>query len=243
MSITRRSLEKLLRDNISGSNPLEVSPEQAQELAEDFLARVEPLPGVQRNDSCHYGRPSQVVPGSSHQPPEDTFCCGVLLEESQDRWYRDRTHLHLLRSPDRRLWVKLGMARSQAPVSDIGEVVALVEGFLQRVEQQKAKAVKRQKQKDLKVQAILAQVRKIAKEDQFDFATDVDSVKLKLIIRLSKDDYFVIEIPFKRFKEVLPNLRTAIQALREVYNSGVRFKTNLKRGYGRRSDWVRHQDL
>jgi len=243
MSITWRSLQKLLRDNISGSNPLEVSPEQAQELAEDLLARVESLPGAQRNDNCfHYHHRSQVVPGSSEQPPSNTLHCCVLLEESRDRWYSNHTHLHLLRCSDQKLWVNLGLQRSEAPISDIGEVVALVQAFQQRVEQQKAKAVKRQKQRDLKQQAILAQVRKIAKEDQFDFATDVDSVKLKLIVRLSKDDYFVIEIPFNRFKEVLPNLRTAIQALREVYNSGVRFKTHLKRGYGR-SDWIRHQDL
>jgi len=243
MSITWRSLQKLLRDNISGSNPLEVSPEQAQELAEDLLARVDSLPGAQRNDSCfHYQQRSQLVPGSSEPPPSPTLCCCVLLEESRDRWYHHQTHLHVLRTPDRQLWVNLGLQRSQAPISDIGEVVALAQAFLQRVEQQKARVVKRQKQRDLKQQAILAQVRKIAKEDQFDFATDVDSVKLKLIVRLSENDYFAIEIPFNRFKEVLPNLRTAIQALRQVYNSGVRFKTHLKRGY-RRSDWVRHQDL
>jgi hypothetical protein len=94
----------------------------------------------------------------------------------------------------------------------------------------------------LKIQAILAQVRKIAKEDKFDFATEVDTIKLKLIIRLSDNDYFAILIPFNQFKEVLPKLRTAIQALRETYNTGVRFKTHLKRGY-RRSDWIRHEDL
>ncbi|NES07151.1 MAG: hypothetical protein F6K22_32750 [Okeania sp. SIO2F4] len=121
-------------------------------------------------------------------------------------------------------------------------MVALVQAFLQRVDRQRSQAAKRQKQKDLKVQAILAQVRKIAKEDGFDFATEVDSINLKLIIHLSDNDYFAILIPFNQFKEVLPKLRTAIQALRETYNSGVRFKTHLKRGY-RRSDWIRHQDL
>ena len=242
MSIDWRTIQKLMRDNISGGNPLQVSPEQAQKLAEDLLARVEALPGTQRNDHCFHRR-THAIPGSSDQPPPPTLHCCVLLErESQDRWYHNQTHLHLLRYPDQHLWVDLGGTQSQAPISDVGEVVALVQAFQQRIEQQKAKAAKRQKQRDLKLQAILAQVRKIAKEDQFDFATDVDSIKLKLIVRLSGDDYFAIEIPFSRFKEVLPNLRTAIQALRQVYNSGVRFKTNLKRGY-RRSDWTRHQDL
>lgn len=240
MSITSRSLQKLLRENISGSKPLSVDPDRARDLAEDLLARVEPLAGAKRNDNCHHHHRFRVG-SSADQTPTNDLCCCVLLEESGDRWYRNDTHLHLLRSPSQQLWVDLGGERS-APVSDIGEVVALVQAFLQRVDRQKAQAAKRQKQKDLKVQAILAQVRKIAKEDKFDFATEVDSIKLKLIIRLSDNDYFAILIPFNQFKEVLPKLRTAIQALRETYNSGVRFKTNLKRGY-RRSNWIRHEDL
>jgi hypothetical protein len=234
-------MQKLLRENISGEKPLSVDPEQARELAEDLLARVEPIAGAKRNDKCHYHHRFQG--GSRADKPTKELCCCVLLEQSSDRWYRHETHLHLIRSQEQQLWVDLGYERSLAPVSDIDEVVALVQAFLQRVDRQKAQAAKRQKQKDLKVQAILAQVRKIAKEDQFDFATEVDSVKLKLIIRLSdNDDYFAILIPFNQFKEVLPKLRTAIQALRETYKSGVRFTTHIKRGY-RRSDWIRHQDL
>lgn len=57
MSMTSRSLQKLLRENISGKKPLSVDPEQARELAEDLLARIEPLAGAQRNDNCyHYSR-------------------------------------------------------------------------------------------------------------------------------------------------------------------------------------------
>ena len=238
MSITSRSLQKLLRENISGRKPLSIDAEQAQELAEDLLARIEPLPGAKRDD--HY---SSFQGGSSADKPRDELCCRIMLEQSSDRWYYPHeTSLRLLRSPERQLWVELGHLRSPAPVSDIDEVVALIKAFLQRVDRQKAQAAKRQKQKDLKVQAILAQVRKIAKEDKFDFATEVDTIKLKLIIRLSDQDYFAILIPFSQFKEVLPKLRTAIRALRETYNTGVRFKTHLKRGYGR-SDWTRHEDL
>lgn len=237
MSIPWRSLQKLLRDNISGSHPLIVSPDQAQELVENLLARVESIPGAERHDNCRQRHSYQARKASP-----DTFCCCVLLEEVGERWYYNHTHLHLLRSSEHQLWVELGGQRSPAPISDLGEVVALIQAFRQRLDQQKAKAAKRQKQKDLKVQAILAQVRQIAKEDQFDFATEVDSIKLKLIIRLSDNDYFAILIPFNQFKEVLPKLRTAIQALRETYNSGVRFKTHLKRSY-HRSNWIRHQDL
>ncbi|NET58005.1 MAG: hypothetical protein F6K47_18165 [Symploca sp. SIO2E6] len=242
MSIMSPSLQKLLRENISGDDPLEVSPEQAQEVVEDLLARVESLAGAERNDRCHYYHRFPALSDSSDEPPGDTLCCCVLLEESQDRWYRHQTHLHLLRSPDQKLWVDLGGQRSPEPLSNIGEIIALAQAFQKRVEQQKAKAAKREKQRDLKLQAIIAQVRKIAKEDKFDFATEMDTIKVKLIIRLSDNDYFAILIPFNQFKTVLPKLRTAIQALRETYDSGVRFKTHLKRGY-RRSNWIRHQDL
>ncbi|HBQ99783.1 MULTISPECIES: hypothetical protein [unclassified Roseofilum] len=242
MSITSRSLQKLLRENISGTKPLSVNLEQAKDLAEDLLARVEPLAGAERHNNCHHYHRFQRR-SSTEQTPSNTLCCCILLEESSERWYRNHTHLHLFMSPEQQLWVELGGERSPAPVSDLSEMVALIQAFFQRVDRQKAQAAKRQKQKDLKVQAILAQVRKIAKEDQFDFATEVDTVKLKLIIRLSdNNDYFAILIPFNQFKEVLPKLRTAIQALRETYNSGVRFTTRLKRGYGR-SSWIRHQDL
>ena len=240
MSITSRSLQKLLRENILGEKPLSVDPEKAKELAEDLLARVEPIAGAKRNDNCYCFHRSQV--GASAKQPSNELCCCVLLEDSSDRWYRNETHLHLLRSPEQQFWVELGYQRSPAPLSDIGEVVALIQAFLQRVERQKAQAAKRKKQKDLKIEAILAQVRKIAKEDKFDFATEVDTIKLKLIIRLSDQDYFAILIPFNQFKDVLPKLRTAIRALRETYNTGVRFKTHLKRGY-RRSDWIRNEDL
>lgn len=246
MSITRRSLQKLLRDNISGRQPLKISEQQAQRLSEDLLARIEPLAKAERNDNCYHFRASSQAMinrgDSSAQPPPDSLCCCVLLEESQERWYRNQTHLHLWRSSGDQLWLELGRERSPAPISDIDEVVALARAFEQRVEQQQAKAAKRQKQRNLKTQAILAQVRKMAKEDQFDFATEADTVKLKLIIRLSDSDYFAVFIPFNKFKEVLPKLRTAIQALRETYDSGVRFKTHLKQGY-RRSEWVRHKDL
>jgi hypothetical protein len=241
MSITLRSIQKLLRENISGENPLTVDPQQAQALAEDFLARVELLPGVKRHDTCYDFRRSQTG-SSAEQTPSHRVCCCILLEQSKERWYHNHTHLHLLVSPEQQLWVDLGYQRSPAPVSDISEVVSLVQAFLQRVDRQNAQAVKRKKQKDLKVQAILAQVRKIAKEDQFDFATEVDSIKLKLMIRLSDQDYFAILIPFNQFKEVLPKLRPAIQTLRETYDSGVRFTTRLKRRYGW-SGWIRHQDL
>lgn len=242
MPLPSRSLQKLLRDHVPGQPPLTLNSEQATNLTETLISRVEHLSGVKRNPDCFQHR-HYLRSGKPDDPLPETFCCCLLLQEANEsRWASSETHLHLLHYPkDQQLKVKLSYEGSQ-PISGINEVVALIDAFRERVAKQKAQATKRKMQQDLKVQAIIAQVRKIAKEDHFDFATEVDKVKLKLIIRLSDDDYFAILIPFNKFKEVLPKLRTAIQSLRDTYNSGVRFKTHLSGSY-HHSNWVRYQDL
>lgn len=237
MSLRWQSVQKLLRDHIKGQDPLQVSQTEALDFVKALIPQVETLPGVTYNPQCHEHN-------RFHDPsakPSETMCCCLLLQEVQERWYNDKTHLHFLNTPNQRLHLKLHGHQSE-PISNSEEVIAFLRAFHARVEQQKAQLAKRKKQRDLKLHAILAQVRKMAKEDQFDFATSADHVKLNLGVRLSEQDYFVIVIPFKQIKEVLPKLRPAIQALRETYNSGVRFKTHLSQGH-RLSQWIHHQDI
>jgi hypothetical protein len=71
-------MQKLLRENISGEKPLSVDPEQAKELAEDLLARVEPIAGAKRNDNCHYHHRSQGgsrADQAPHQTPSVVAFC------------------------------------------------------------------------------------------------------------------------------------------------------------------------
>ena len=63
------------------------------------------------------------------------------------------------------------------------------------------------KVRDLLAQAILAQVRKLATEERFDFMSETDAQKLKLFVKLSDDHAVVLHIPFKEFKQFLPQLR------------------------------------
>jgi len=95
----------------------------------------------------------------------------------------------------------------------------------------------------LKAQAIIAQVKQLAKAERFDFMTDMDSQKLKLFVKLSERHSIELHIPFKQFEQMLPQLRAAIVALRELHVSGIRFKIVSRRALPWRQSWVSHKSL
>ena len=133
---------------------------------------------------------------------------------------------------------------SQVVVSDIHEIVQFITHIKQRMARRQAQKAKRNKIRDLKAQAIIAQVKQLAKEDQFDFMTATDSQKLKLYVKLSDRDAIEIHIPFSKFQQILPQLRTTIASLRELHASGLRFKiTSGNIGRYWRPEWISHQSL
>ena len=81
------------------------------------------------------------------------------------------------------------------------------------MDRKRALKAKRGKVRDLLAQAILAQVRKLAKEEKFDFMSETDAQKLNLFVKLSDDHAVVLHIPFKDFKQFLPQLRSVIVTL------------------------------
>jgi predicted metal-dependent peptidase len=57
----------------------------------------------------------------------------------------------------------------------------------------------------------------------FDFMSESDAQKLKRYVRLSNEHAIELHIPFRDFKQVMPQLRSAIVGLRQLYQSGLRF--------------------
>ncbi|MBX3171372.1 MAG: hypothetical protein KF760_28440 [Candidatus Eremiobacteraeota bacterium] len=98
---------------------------------------------------------------------------------------------------------------------------------------------KNKKVKLLKDQAVLARLRQVAKEEAFDFASQPAHHFLKLYIRLSSRDCAELQIPYKNFETVLPQLRGAVQSLRALYAHGLRFRISQAAGH----DWTLHQEL
>lgn len=127
--------------------------------------------------------------------------------------------------------------RQSVPISSLDEIFSFVSGCQEQVEKSLAQEAKRKKVREFKSQAIIAQVKQIAKEDRFDFYTESDTFKLKLYVKMSDKDCIELYVPFKSFQDVLPNLRSAIRSLRELYDRGIRFRNRCGSSL---SEWIRH---
>ena len=73
--------------------------------------------------------------------------------------------------------------------------------------------------------------------------SESDAQKLKLYVRLSDEYAIELHIPFREFKQILPQLRSAIVTLRQLYQSGLRFHIVGRRALPWRQTWVTHQSL
>lgn len=142
-----------------------------------------------------------------------------------------------------RLTINETHSGDSALVSDLDEVIRFIEHCKERTERQKALKAQRGKVRDLLAQAILAQVRKVAKEERFDFMSETDAQKLNLFVKLSDDHAIVLHIPFKEFKQFLPQLRSVIVTLRQLYQNGIRFQIVGRGALPWRKSWVSHESL
>jgi hypothetical protein len=200
MGLQRRTIQKLLREDFSGATPLVVAQAERKKLGSDIKARLERIEGVETKDH-----------GFIREEEKPRFVCSFSLHDPQSYYYyATYTRFELVLDGDGRLIIKQSHGGSSAPVSDLDEVVLFARHCKERLERHKALHAKRGKVRGLLAQAILAQVRKLAKEERFDFMSDTDAQKLKLYVKLSDEHAVALHIPFKEFKEFLPQLRSAI---------------------------------
>jgi hypothetical protein len=233
MGLQRRTIQKLLREDFPGTNPLVVDPVAREKLGAEITSRLERFDGVDTKD---YG----WVP-EAHKPRlVGSF---AIIDPEPYYGYSTRDSFRLLLDDADRLTITATRSGAAALVSDLDEIVQFMRHCKQRLERKRALHAKRGKVRALLAQAILAQVKKLAKEEQFDFMSESDAQKLKLYVRLSDEHAIELHIPFREFRQVLPQLRSAIVALRQLYQSGLRFHIVGRRALPWRQTWVTHQSL
>lgn len=166
------------------------------------------------------------------------FVCEFSLRHPSERSYRG-TQFRLMLNKQGELTIT--HYSIIAVVSSIEELLSFIAACQERLERQHAQKSKRKKVRHLKTQAIIARVKKLAQEDKFDFFTETDTVKLKLYVKLSQEEFVEVHIPFNKFQAVLPQLRTTIQSLKELHGLGIKFKLNSTRHRSIR--WITHDSL
>lgn len=172
-----------------------------------------------------------------------TLCRFTIPEPNQNVQYWRSDELRLEYNDEHQLIVTIGDWRRNdivAVVSSIDEISDLVRQTLQRYARRHAGDKKRDKVRQFKSKAILAQVDKMASEESFDYAAKMDTQKLKLYVRVSQSDLIEIHVPFSRFEMVVPQLKETIATMRTLYENGLRFKmaTVHRLPYGVK--WKRH---
>jgi hypothetical protein len=233
MSIPDPTIRRLLREHFAGTSPLPATAEQRDALATQIRQRLAGMKYVETERNTHY----------IDQREKDRFVCSFSINEPSDyRHYSDSTSFTVKINAHGQLTIAHWSI--DAVVSSLDEIVAFATACQEVVERKIAQKSRRQKVRDLKAQAIVAQVKKIAKEDKFDFYTETDTQKLTLYVRLSDKESVELQIPFPKFEEVLPHLRASIHAVRELYARGIKFKVGQFSPSGWRSQhWIQHETL
>jgi hypothetical protein len=231
MPLQLPTIKKLFREHFSGNAPLRVDPEKRQQFGEEICRRLERIDGVDTKN--HY----------VGQAEQDRHVCSFSISDPEHRqFYYSRNEFRLIVGENQDLLLKHGRDASQALVSSLDELEEFVLACRQRLLRRKALETRRQKVRELKTQAVLAQVKKLGRELQFDFKSEADAQKIRLFVRLSDAHSVELAIPFKEFERTLPQLRNAICSLRELYESGIRFKIVGRAGLPWRAKWVSYKD-
>ncbi len=235
LKLPQPSIRKLFREDFAGRQPIRVNraklPDESKHW-EDLLRQIE---GV------HVTR----HPGDKDSRSR-TLCRFTIPDDQSDADYWRSDELRLEYDDQGRLTIQSYQRRSRshsAAVSDIDEIRTFVRHVRQRYSRRHAAAKKREKVRQFKSKAIIARVKKLAKDEAFDFATINDSVKIRLFVKLSPRDMIEISIPFKQFEKILPKLRATIESLRELYGEGLRFKVSPVSHLPWNAEWIDHRSI
>jgi hypothetical protein len=233
MSLNSRSINKLLKEACRGTRPMTVEPAAREQLGNAITRQLERIEGVETK-VYHYlpeAEKSRLV------------CAFSVLDPEPRYYYASRNDFFLLLDENSTLTIRPARDSVQAVVSSPDEIVQFILHCKQRLARRRALKAKREKVRELRAQAIIAQVKQLAKEDKFDFMTATDSQKLRLFVKLSNHHCLELHIPLQQFQQMLPHLRGAIASLRQLYENGWRFNVTSNRALSWQQSWVSHASL
>jgi transcription antitermination factor NusG len=223
-----RTVAKILRENFTGETPIIKTASEQKGFISSLKTELKQIKGVNisfykafRDDEpdrlCHVS----IRPESSRSYEQDSF---TIKFNQQDELlvehYRD----------------------SFAIVYQVEQIYSFVERLKSEYEKKQARRLKTKKINKLKQQAIIAKIKEIAKKDQFDFHILEYERKLKLSVRIEDGRIVEVDIPYSQFQEILKELRSLIQTLRELQQLGITFKLKYESKY-RSFGWITHDSL
>ncbi len=229
--ISSASIAKLFREHIPGTAPLRLSAEERKAFVDEFLRRFEGDDWIDTRDSYSRGSPAEK---------KWQLHSFTVKDPDQRSWYSSN-RFQLLTDESGQILLHHGYygREASAGIGSLDEIVSFILECKRRLERLAAKRKRREKVRGFKHAALIAQVKEIAREEEFDFFTKFTPARITLWIKL--DEAHNVEIYFapKRLQETLPRLPTVIRALRASYEEGVTFKIGTRHlPWG--SKWIKH---
>lgn len=204
-----------------------ITEEELPDLRERIRALVEPIDWVtwDRHIGSH-GR--------------NYFATFSIQDPDEQTW---RTDAILLSRTDSHLQLQVGYNGVKALVSDLEELRTFVRAFKVKLERRRALRIKRQKIKNLKYEGILAEIKRAAAMDKFDFNTQILQHHVNLYVKLTGDRSLLIRIPFGSIQHTLSKIRPTIAKVRELHADGVSFQITGTPHSWRGTSSFSHKDL
>ena len=233
MGLQRRTIQKLLREDFLGANPIIVAAPEREKLVAEIKEKLERIHDL---DTKNY---SYI---RDEEKPRVLYSF-MIVDPEPYYYHGGRTTFRLITDDLGRLSIKEVHDGDSALVSDLDEVIRFIGHCNERIGAQEGIEGPARQGARPAAQAILAQVKRVAKEERFEFMSETDAQKLKLFVKLSDEHAVVLHIPFKDFKKFLPQLRSVIVTLRQLYQNGIRFQIVGQGGLPWRKSWVTHETL
>jgi len=182
MSLPSPTIGKFLRENFSGDNPIVVKSEEREQWMDAIRKRLAGFANVDYTDKPRY---------KAYSTPDERYLGGLNIHYPQEehRTYWNSNGFNFELDVLDQLQICTGYPGQQlALISDLDELVNFVMVCNERLNRRAAKSNKREKVRDLKGHAVIAQIKNLAKEEKFDFDIQTDSVKVKLLVKLSPEE-------------------------------------------------------
>lgn len=226
------SISKLLKTNFRTKTPWRVEPDNQQEVLDQVQNHIQEWKRLHNNTNKNNDYHLQQRGKSLH----------VSINFNIGQSYSWHSNLNLIISFNTEHNLIIEYYNDTALLSNLDQLSSFLRNYKLALQQQQAQAVKLQKLRDLKIKAVVARVRQIAKEDGFDYAIDTSPLRIILYVRLDEKKCIKISIPFTQFQDIIPNLRTNIHLMRELNASGINFQTTQSH-YAMRQQWVDHRTI
>ena len=248
MSMPDNTLRKLMQTYFTTQQALLIPEEERAQWEATIREQLSTIRDIGFELSYNY---------SSRYAHDDCICNFYIQDPdresgSSSRRYgfdHDKVKFRLLRNVKGELVIEHEYGGRASLVSSIEQLVGFIRACQVQLDRRYTKVQKKQKLRDLKEQAIIASVKQLAKEEQFSFYTKSNSIRMYLYVRLSARECLELQIPFNKFEDLFPQLRTIIQSARGLYEQGVKFKVKQNNDYkheqrlGYSTLWIQPEEL